>query len=403
MTERLYYHDPYVTSFEANVVKHVRIDGQLAVILDQTHFYPTSGGQPCDLGTINGVRVVDVFVRDEDDAVLHLLDDEIWNDHVQAEIDWPRRFDHMQQHTSQHILSAAFEMIAQAETVGFHLSAEAATIDLDVKDLSDAQIQQAEDLANATVFLNRPVRSTIVSQEQAAELPFRRPLQVSGPVRVVDIERFDLAACGGTHVRHTGELGMIKIVKLEHQRRRLRVTFLCGRRALADYHFKNQLVNSLANEFSVGDHDLKEAIDRLRDEVKTLRSEMRRAKEQLLEYEARDLLLGADIRGSLRVVSAVYADRDRQDLNWLSKALTSQAGVVTLLGVAGEKPHILFARSPDVDRDMRLLLKTALRVLGSTTGGGRAEIAQGGGPAADKRRVEQAVDRAKRLLLAQKT
>jgi alanyl-tRNA synthetase len=403
MTERLYYQDPYVTSFEANAVKHLRINGQLAVILDRTHFYPTSGGQPCDLGTINGVRVVDVFVRDEDDAIVHLLDDEIWSDHIQAEIDWPRRFDHMQQHTGQHILSAAFELIAQAETVGFHLGAEAATIDLDVQALSAAQIQQVEDLANEIVYQNRRVRSTFVSQEQAAKLPFRRPLQVSGPVRVVDIEKFDLAACGGTHVRSTGELGMVKIVKLEHQRRRLRVTFLCGRRALADYHFKNQLVNSLANEFSVGEHDLKATVDRLRDEVKALRGEMRKANEQLLEYEARDLLAGADIHGSLRVVSAVYADRDRQDLNWLSRALISQSGVVALLGVAGEKPHILFARAQDVDRDMRLLLKTALRVLGSTTGGGRAELAQGGGPAADKKRVEQAVDRAKRLLLAQRT
>jgi alanyl-tRNA synthetase len=403
MTDRLYYHDPYVTSFEANVVKHVRIDGQLAVILDQTHFYPTSGGQPCDLGTINGVRVVDVSVREEDNAIVHLLDDEIWSDHVEGEIDWPRRFDHMQQHTGQHILSAAFEKITQAETVGFHLSAEAATIDLDVKELSPAQIDQVEELTNEIVFLNRRVRSTIVSQQQAGKLPFRRPLQVSGPVRVVEIDKFDLAACGGTHVRNTGELGMVKIVKLEHQHKGLRVTFLCGRRALGDYRFKNQLVNSLANEFTVSNRDLKEAIGRLRDESKALRTEMRKASERLLEYEARDLLLGADIHGSLRVVTAVYGDRDRQDLNWLSRSLTSQPGVVALLGISGDKPHILFARAEDVDRDMRLLLKTALRVLGSTAGGGRAEMAQGGGPAADKRRVEQAVDRAKRLLLAQKT
>jgi alanyl-tRNA synthetase len=403
MTDRLYYHDPYVTSFEANVVRHLRIDGQPAVILDRTHFYPTSGGQPCDRGTINGVRVVDVVVREEDNAIVHLLDGEMWSNHVKGEIDWPRRFDHMQQHTGQHLLSAAFESIAQAETVGFHLGAEAATIDLDVKELSPAQIDQVEDLTNEIVFLNRRVRSTIVSQQQAGKLPFRRPLGVSGPVRVVDIEEFDLAACGGTHVHSTGELGMVKIVKLEHQRQGVRVTFLCGRRALEDYRFKNQLVNSLANEFTVSNHDLKGAIGRLRDESKALRSEMRKGSERLLEYEARDLLLGADIHGSLRVVTAVYTDRDRQDLNWLSRSLTSQPGVVALLGIAGDKSHILLARAGDVDRDMRLLLKTALRVLGSTAGGGRAEMAQGGGPAADKRRVEQAVDRAKRLLLAQKT
>jgi alanyl-tRNA synthetase len=196
---------------------------------------------------------------------------------------------------------------------------------------------------------------------------------------------------------------LIKIVKVDHRGRGLRIEFLCGRRALADYGFKSDLVNRLSAGFTVGKQDIEDAVDRLQLEVKSLRSAMRRTNETLMEYEARELYQGADLHGDIRIVHKIFVDRDRREINWLSKTLTSKSGVVVLLGVAGEKSHILFARSDDVDRDMRLLLKTALRVLGSTSGGGRPEMAQGGGPAADERRVEQAIDRARRLLLAQKS
>jgi len=414
MTERLYYHDPYVTTFEAYVVKHIRADDRLAVVLDRTFFYPTSGGQPCDKGTINGVQVEDVSIREQDGAVLHLLADEIWNDQVHAEIDWPRRFDHMQQHTGQHILSAAFIKVAQAETIGFHLGAEVTTIDLNTKSLTPAQIEQVENLANEVIYTDRQVRSTILTPAQIAKLPpdarvygrhnqaLRGLAQTGGPVRIVDVENFDLAACGGTHVRHTGEIGIIKIVKLESRGKGLRVEFRCGRRALVDYRLKNHLINQLANEFTVGHWEVYQAVDRLRHEAKLLRRKMRQADERLLEYEAQDLLRAAEFHDKFHIISAVFAERDRREINWLAKTLTSQPGAVVLFGLAGAKSHILFARAEDVDRDMRQLLKVALRVLGSTAGGGRPEMAQGGGPAADAKRVEQAVNRAKRLLLAQR-
>ena len=403
MTARLYYQDPYVATFEATVVQHVRSADQLSVILDKTHFYPTSGGQPCDLGTINGVPVLDVSIQEKDGAILHLLADEIWDDHVHAEIDWSRRFDHMQQHTGQHILSAAFVRITDSETIGFHLGAEASTIDLNAKKLLPAQIEQVEELVNEIIFSNRPVRSTIVSSEQAARLPLRKQAKVLERVRIVDIGEFDLNACGGTHVSNTGQVGLLKIVGLEHRGRGLRVEFLCGWRALADYRFKNHLVNKLSNEFTVSNREIDQAISRFRHEVKALRSRMRKANTKLIEYEAGEMLRNADVQGKLRVVSAVFTERDQHEISLLAKILADQPGLVILLGVAGDKSHILFARAQDVDRDMRLLLKAALRVLGSTAGGGRPEMAQGGGPAADEERVEQAVSRAKRLLLAQKS
>ncbi len=403
MTLRLYYHNPYATSFEASIVKSVRIDQQPAVILDKTHFYPTSGGQPCDLGVMNGVRVVDVLVRDEDEALIHRLESEISGDRVQAEIDWPRRFDHMQQHTGQHILSAAFEELFQAETVGFHMGPEASTIDLASGHMSSDELGRVEELANDIVCRDLPVLSSIVPQQQAVGLAFRRPLQVSGRVRVVEVEGFDLAACGGTHVRHTGEVGMIKIIKLERQRGGLRATFLCGRRALADYQFKNQLVITLSNAFTVANQDLAGAIDRLGEDAKGLRHQLRKANERLVAFEAQELLLTADEYGVVRIVSAACVDRGRNELNALSRALVSQPSVVALLGMPGSKPHLVFARSPEVDVDMRAVLSRALQVLSSKAGGGRPELAQGGGAESDRDQIEHALDCAKQELIARLT
>ncbi len=379
MTERLYFQNPYETSFEATVVQHVRVSDQLAVVLDRTHFYPTSGGQPNDLGTIDQVLVIDVSTQ-ADGSILHLLADEIWNDQVHAEIDWPRRFDHMQQHTGQHILSAAFDKVTNAETIGFHLGTDSSTIDLNVKNLSTEQLHRVELLANEIIFADRQIRTSSVSYDQAKKLPLRKDPETYDQVRVVEIDQFDLAACGGTHVSRAGELGLIKIVKVEHRGRGLRIEFLCGWRALADYGFKSDLVARLSVSFSVGKQDLEKSVDKLHQETKSLRSAIRNSNEKLIEYEVRELYQEAEIRSEMRIVHRVFVDRDRREINWLSKTLTSEAGVVVLLGVAGEKSHILFARSADIDHDMRLLLKTALRVLGSSSGGGRPEMAQGGGP-----------------------
>jgi alanyl-tRNA synthetase len=400
MTERLYFQNPYETNFKATVVQHVQVSDQPAVVLDRTHFYPTSGGQPNDLGTINQVAVLDVLTQ-SDGSILHLLADEIEDDQVYAEIDWPRRFDHMQQHTGQHILSASFEKVANAETIGFHLGTESSTIDLNVDCLNPDLLNHVESLANKVIFADHQIHTTFVSHAQANNLPLRKDPETFDNVRIVEIEQFDLAACGGTHVSRTGELGLVKIVKVDHRGRGLRVEFLCGRRALEDYGFKSALVTKLSNSLSVGKTDLESAVDRLHQETKTLRSALRKATEKLLEYEIQELYQKAESNGDVRIVQRVFVDRDRREINWLSKNLTSESGVVVLLGVAGEKSHLLFARSTDIDHDMRPLLQTALQALGSTSGGGRPEMAQGGGPEADEKRVELAINHAKRSLLTQ--
>ncbi|MCI0396910.1 MAG: alanyl-tRNA editing protein, partial [Chloroflexi bacterium] len=287
MTERLYYNDAYTTRFQAHVVERLTHQGRPAVVLDQTYFYPTSGGQPFDQGHLGGTPVIDVFVRDSDQAVIHVLGGEVWVDEIAAEVAWARRFDHMQQHTGQHILSQAFIQAAGAETVSFHLGDESCTVDLHVNQLAAAQIEQAELLANQIIWENRPVRATMVSQEQAARLPLRKVPPLEGDkLRVVEIKNFDLTACGGTHVSHTGEIGMIKIVKLERRGAELRVEFKCGQRALHDYRLKNSIINRLAAELTTGYLELEPTVTRMRDELKELRRVLKQQQTQLLSLEA---------------------------------------------------------------------------------------------------------------------
>ena len=406
MTRRLYYHDSYVAAFEADVIDHLDIGGQSAVVLDRTFFYPTPGGQPCDRGVINGVPVTEVSIREGDDAIIHLLAGEIHDHRVQAEIDWPRRFDHMQQHTGQHILSAACVRAAQAGTIGFHLGEESSTIDLDVESLSRPQVERVEDLANDVIFGDRRVTSSTLTPDQTASLgaegrdgrPLRKTKKPGSALRIVDIEGFDRCACGGTHVKRAGEIGMIKIVRLEHRGRGLRVEFRCGRRALTDYRVKHDLISKLAADLTVGYWDVCRAVDSLRHEFKSFRRQVREAGERLLEHEARDLLRGAQRYEKLCVVSAVFSERDRRQLGRLAKKLIEQPGVVVLFGVADVKSHLLFARAEDLELDMRPALASALSVLGAQGGGGRPAMAQGGGPAADEEQIRAAIGHALQLL-----
>jgi alanyl-tRNA synthetase len=399
-SKRCYYSDAYVGDFDARVVEHVRVGKRRAVVLDQTYFYPTSGGQPHDTGTIDGIEVLDVVVRDDDQAILHIVEREIEGAQVHCEISWARRFDHMQQHSGQHILSAAFEQLLDADTIGFHLGAESSTIDLDIDGLTADQLTQVEELANGAIFMDRPIEATIFTPDEASKLEMRKPPPVSGPVRIVTVQDFDRSACGGTHVRRAGEIGLIKITKVESRGADLRVEFLCGWRALSDYREKNSLVTRISNAFTTGQDEIENAIDRLREEARTLRSDLRKARAQLLELEADGLYDKAEMGDGMRVVAATFSDRDRNDLNWLARNLADRRGVVVLFGLAGAKSHLLFARAADIDHDMVALLKSALRVLGSTSGGGRPEIAQGGGPPADESSVTEALNRAKHLLLA---
>ncbi|WP_420631920.1 alanyl-tRNA editing protein [Candidatus Leptofilum sp.] len=404
-SDRLYYQNAYTTRFEASVVERLRDDKQTAVILNQTYFYPTSGGQPYDIGTLNNIPVCNVTIREKDAAVLHWLDiADLWQDEVSGHINWARRFDHMQQHTGQHILSQAFIQVAKAETVGFHLSDNTLTIDLHTSKLSPKQVEDAEYLANQIIWQNRPIHIRNVSSVQAKKLPLRKlPPMHEGKLRLIEIEQFDLTACGGTHVQNTGEVGVIKIVKLERQNNQLRVSFACGQRALHDYRLKNSIVNQLSAELTTGIDEIVPSVQRAKEENKDARRRLKKQQGQLLFFEAKSLIEQAKTIGKTAVVTRVFNpdEIDPGQLRVLGSRLTQNDQVIALLGLAGKKSQLLFCRSKDAPGEMNQLIKPALNILGSAAGGGSAIMAQGGGPGTDRARVQQAIDKAERLLIGQ--
>jgi alanyl-tRNA synthetase len=397
MTIRLYYDDAYLARFTARMIEQYSYQDKWAVVLDRTAFYPTSGGQPFDRGLLGGQPVLDVLVRETDGEVLHLLGAELEPGQVSGEIDWERRFDHMQQHTGQHILSQAFVQAAQAETVSFHLSAESSTIDLAQKDLAPRDMERAELLANEIIWQDRPVITRVVPSSELEKVPLRKPAAVSGDVRIIQVQDFDWSACGGTHVARCGEIGLLKITRWERRGDELRVEFRCGRRAYEDYSLKHSLVHNLSTGFNVGYWELDQAVERLAAEAKDLRSRLRQAERDLCKHEAAELRAAAPTVAGVQLVTHTVVARSQGNLRELARHLVSEPGVVALLG-AIQDPHsagkvqLCFARSPDVELDLTPLVRGATQNLGGRGGGGRADFCQGGAQLADAQQLESALE-----------
>ncbi|MDT3415562.1 Ser-tRNA(Ala) deacylase AlaX [Brevibacillus aydinogluensis] len=350
MNNRLYYDDPYLHTFEASVLKWgTEPDGTPYVVLDSTAFYPTGGGQPCDLGELGGIRVIDVVEVDGD--IRHRLEAPLPQERQQiaGQIDWPRRFDHMQQHAGQHILSASFVEVLGAETVAFHLGRDYVTIDVRLDELSIQQAEQVEALANRIVLENRPIEARFVTDAELALMPLCKQPTVSENIRVVIIPDFDYNPCGGTHPARTGEVGPIKIIGWERHRGNIRVTFLCGWRALADYSRKHLLLRELTRTLSAGEPELAEQVQRLVTEREQLKAALEEKETQLLEGEAQSLLAQAVPLSDVRLVKAVWAGRSMQQLQQLARLVTAQAAdAVCLFAAEGDKLQILFARGEQV-------------------------------------------------------
>lgn len=400
-TQRLYYDQPYLKEFTAPLSGAVRDGAVWRVTLASTAFYPTSGGQPHDCGMLAGYRVVDVV--EDGDEIVHMVESPddlaaLVGRAVDCAIDWSRRSDHMQQHTGQHILSAAFEKLLDADTVGFHLGAEYVTIDINTSTLSPENAARVERLANEIVMSCRPVRSHWLTTAEAEQLPLRKKLTRSGNIRIIEIEDFDYNGCGGTHVRNTGEVGPIKIRRWEKIRGDTRVEFVCGWRALADYARKNETVNTVAAGLSVNEREVADAVDRLQSELVAIRRALRDAREQLLHYEAAELAAAAPVatNGDFSVIARVFRERPFDEVRWLAGQLTAAPGRIALLGLAGETAQLIFARSEGLTQDMNKLLKDALPLVGGR-GGGNPRVAQGGGPNVD--RLEEAIRQAAATLL----
>ncbi|HET7377172.1 MAG TPA: DHHA1 domain-containing protein [Anaerolineae bacterium] len=398
MTDRLYYSDSRLHTFEAKIRNRLEHDGRPAVILDRSAFYPDSGGQPADRGMLNQAQVVDVIVREADGEVLHVLSEPITTDHVSGSIDPVRRFDFMQQHTGQHILSQAFSQVAEAETVSFHLNPEpdgGVTIDLDTINLRPDQVDRVEDIANSIIYENRPIAARFVTSAELKSIPLRKPPAVTESIRIVEIQYFDWSACGGTHVASTGEVGLIKITKLDRRGNETRVEFLCGRRALIDYRRKSQMISRVAADLTIGYWELDQTVARLQADNKAIRRQLNEADARLQQYEAQELLSRLEASGEYGVAARVWIDRDAAYIKRMAQLLTASPKTVALLGATGKSTSLMFARSKDVPSiDLSALLKTAAAKLGGK-GGGSADFAQAGGPAVSAEQVKEVIDWAK--------
>lgn len=378
MTKRLYYDDPYRTEFDARVVRTIPGErNTLGVVLDETCFYPTSGGQPSDRGVLNGEPVFDVT---EDGAdIVHWLASPLSSPVVHGRITWPRRFDHMQQHTGQHILSQAFVQLYNAETVSFHLGEDVVTIDVNRTPLEPPDVEAVENLANEVIFQDRPVISRFVEADELPGIGLRKETTRSEGIRVVQVEGFDVSACGGTHVARAGEIGMIVVRRWERRGQDTRVEFLCGWRALRDYRRKANMTREMGLQFSVGEQDLPAAVTRLIDEANNNRRLLNRLEAQARQTEAAAMLQEATLWNGVRVVRRVLTDRDPQEVQALARLLTEgHQQVVALLAAAQGGGRLFFARSQDVEADMAALLRQTTKQFGGG-GGGQPHLAQGGG------------------------
>ena len=368
MTERLYYRDSYLRAFRARVASR---QGDV-VYLDRSAFYPASGGQPCDTGSIAGAAVLDVI--DEGERVAHRLAAPVSGDEVECTVDWARRFDHMQQHTGQHLLSAVFAELAGAGTVSFHLGQEFSTIDLDRPSLEPEAIRAVEERANAVVFENRPV---LVSFEDAASATgLRKPSERDGTLRVVSIEALDRSACGGTHVRATGEIGAILLRKVERVRNALRVEFLCGGRAVRRARADFEALGRVARMFSASLDEAPQMVSAHLEAARTAEKNQRRMAAELGGFRGRELYAATqpDATGIRRHLKRL-PEGSLDELRVLAQSFAAGSRAI-YLAVVENPPSVLLAASADSGVDAGAAVKAAIADTGGR-GGGTPRMGQG--------------------------
>lgn len=393
-TAKLYFHDASLLEFSATVIDAKPSERGDCIVLDQTAFYPTGGGQPNDIGTLGEITVGDVF-EDETGTIFHVVDQAGSfepGQTVTGAIDRTRRLDHLQQHSGQHILSQAFVQACGAETRSFHLGSQTSTIDVELQTPTSDLLRAAEDIANAVVFEDRPMRVHMVNEEEAARLPLRKESAVRGDIRVIEIENFDWSPCGGTHAARTGQIGMIAIRSYERAKKMTRVEFVCGGRALADYRLANNTAVAVARLFSADRDASPELAARAIQEAKSAKKRIRELLDLAMTAEAAEMLAASGTPGDFKIVHAVFEGRDIEEVRVLAARIVERAPSVALLATkdAGAA-RLVFARSASLAPDMGKLLAEACDKLGGR-GGGKPELAQGGGP--NTQSVEEAITEA---------
>lgn len=365
MTEKLFWTNPYQTEFSAAVVDQFPSEQGHAVVLDRTCFYATSGGQPHDTGLLNSLPVRDV--RTEDDRILHIVPSRVDATNVNGVIDWTRRYDHMQQHSGQHMLSAAFYQLFQAETSSFHLGVEECSIELNNPNLKDSQVREAEQLANEVILSAKEVKSFLIDPEKAKDYPLRKKSDLTEALRIVQFGDFDMSPCSGTHVRNTAEVGAIFIYGFEKLSQTVKVTFLCGNRVRTRYHTDLAVLKSLSKTLTTSFDLLPASVNKLLSQIKELRKENMQMKEGKLKAEAMQLLVKAEDWYGKHLMIACWK-RPYDEVRYLAQRLSEQGDIVGAFASV-EDDRIVFFKNKNLNFDLRAVFQDFLMASGAKGGG----------------------------------
>lgn len=374
MKELFYYQDSMMKEFTADVVTTGTDENGAYVVLSNTAFYPTGGGQPNDTGWLNGIEVVNVEKVDEE--IRHYIKEDVAiNGAVEGKLNWVRRFDHMQQHTGQHILTAAFVELFDYQTVSFHLGSELVAIDLNIAEVTAEQLAEAEKRANDIVLENRLIETTWVTKDELAQYSLRKDVTVDEDIRLVIIPDYDYNGCGGTHPTSTGQVQMIKIMEIEKMKSNIRVHFVCGDRVREQLAMRKNVLTDVARQLSVPEKDASAALTKLMTTAKQTEKSLAETRDALLGYEAKELAHTGEA-----VVGRVFENRTIQELQKLARFITTENADVTALLVANNEDKLQFvaARGAHVELSMKSVSAAALPIINGK-GGGNDALVQGGG------------------------
>lgn len=378
MTDKIYLQNPYLREISARIVDKKYIDNKFYIKLNRTIFYPNmSGGQPMDKGTINGIEVLDTYEEGED--IIHVVKENIQDKNVQLNIDWDTRFDHMQQHTGQHLLSSVFYNLYNAETVGFHLGREYVYIDITLPELTDEDIKRVEKFSNKIIFSNFNIKTYYIDKNNISKIPLRKQPSVTTNIRIVEIDGMDYSPCCGTHHRSTGEIGLIKIRKWEKYKGNTRVEFVCGNRALQDYSWKNTCINNISALLSSKDTDTYDKVKIVFEHTEELEKENRNLQEELSKYKAKELLNDSMTLNNIQIIKKKFQNTNIKEVSFMSSYLINNIDdLILILGVENaEKSQFILSRSNNLKINISNIFKEISKKLG-VKGGGSIQTVQGG-------------------------
>ncbi|MGD6779739.1 alanyl-tRNA editing protein [Sutcliffiella horikoshii] len=379
--EKLFYQDPYIQTFTTTLSKQSQDEsGKWYAVLEQTAFYPEGGGQPYDTGILDDHKVTEV--QEINGEIRHYLEQPLpeTTQDVTGNINWERRYDHMQQHAGQHLLSAAFEELFSYKTKSFHLGKESSTIDLDAKGLTEQEILETETLVNKIILENRKIEAKWVTKEELSDYPLRNELSVSENIRLVIIPDFDYNGCGGTHPHSTGGVASLKILSLEKQKNMIRVSFVAGNRVLKQLHEKQEVLSELSSLLNAPQNGMSDTVTRMLGQSKEQAKELKDMKERLLEYEAAALVSQTELVSGRSIIKSVLQNREMAELQSMARKLVSTREDLNVFLIAENTGKLQFvgARGSESDLDMKFIANEVFAFINGK-GGGRENFVQGGG------------------------